>query len=70
MTKLNKVNQFYGLGRRKCSNAQVILTLGDGEIKINDTDGNQYLQHNKTYLQRIKQPLFLVEVLRKLLKTE
>lgn len=60
MTTYNETTQFYGLGRRKSANAQVILTLGSGEITINKNDGNQYLQYNKTYLQKIKQPLILL----------
>jgi len=60
MTNQNESNQFYGLGRRKSANAQVTLTLGTGEIMINNVNGNQYLQYNITYLQRIKQPLVLL----------
>ena len=56
----NETIQFYGLGRRKSANAQVVLTLGTGEITINKIEGNQYLQYNRTYLQKIKQPLVLL----------
>lgn len=51
---------FYGLGRRKRASAQVTLRLGSGKIIINQIEGSQYLQYNKTYLQRIKYPLLLL----------
>lgn len=60
MTQQNDLNTFYGLGRRKSATAQVILKLGSGELTINHVDGDKYLQYNRNYLQRIKQPLVLL----------
>lgn len=60
MNQNNDINMFYGLGRRKSANAQVTLTLGSGEIIINDIEASKYLQYNQNYLQKIKYPLILL----------
>lgn len=54
--------KFYGLGRRKTSTAQVHLQLGSGELKINKIDGTKYLQNNPYYLQKIWEPLALLNL--------
>jgi small subunit ribosomal protein S9 len=46
-----------GLGKRKQSIARVFLIPGEGNIIINKTSGNQYLQYNESYLNTIKAPL-------------
>jgi small subunit ribosomal protein S9 len=51
----NKSN--IGIGRRKKSTARVFLKTGDGQLIINNIDGNRYLQNNVTYLNHIWGPL-------------
>jgi small subunit ribosomal protein S9 len=51
----NKSN--IGVGRRKESTARVFLKIGNGQLIINNIDGNQYLQNNITYLNHIWGPL-------------
>jgi len=46
-----------GLGKRKHSIARVFLIPGEGNIIINKTPGNKYLQYNETYLNTIGLPL-------------
>jgi small subunit ribosomal protein S9 len=46
-----------GLGKRKQSIARVFLIPGEGNIIINKTSGNHYLQYNESYLNTIKAPL-------------
>lgn len=46
-----------GLGKRKQSIARVFLIPGEGNLIINKTSGNQYLQYNESYLNTIKAPL-------------
>lgn len=46
-----------GLGKRKKSIARVFLIPGNGKLIINKVNGNQYLQHNDTYLNIIWSPL-------------
>jgi small subunit ribosomal protein S9 len=62
MNQNNDINVLYGLGRRKSANAQVTLTLGSGEIIINDIEASKYLQYNQNYLQKIKYPLILLGI--------
>lgn len=59
---MNANNTVYGLGRRKKAVAQVLITLGNGEIKINDRPGEEYLQTNKVYLQKLQTPLELLGI--------
>jgi small subunit ribosomal protein S9 len=51
----NKSN--IGIGRRKESTARVFLKTGSGQLIINNINGNQYLQNNRTYLNNIWGPL-------------
>ena len=46
-----------GLGKRKQSIARVFLTPGKGNLIINQTHGNKYLQYNQTYLNTVWSPL-------------
>lgn len=46
-----------GLGKRKKAIARVFLVPGKGNLIINKTDGNQYLQHNNASLSAIWSPL-------------
>jgi small subunit ribosomal protein S9 len=46
-----------GLGKRKESIARVFLIPGEGNIKINKTSGDKYLQYNETYLSTVWAPL-------------
>lgn len=46
-----------GLGKRKQSIARVFLIPGEGNLIINKTSGNHYLQYNESYLNTIKAPL-------------
>ena len=46
-----------GLGKRKQSVARVFLIPGEGNLLINQTSGDQYLQYNNTYLNTVWAPL-------------
>jgi len=53
----SETTKLYGIGRRKESVAQVLLTSGNGEIFINNKNASEYLQNNQNRLLRINQPL-------------
>lgn len=46
-----------GIGKRKQSTARVFLIPGTGNIVINKTPGEKYLQYNDTYLRTVWGPL-------------
>ena len=46
-----------GLGKRKQSIARVFLVPGEGNLLINKTYGDKYLQYNNTYLNTVWAPL-------------
>jgi small subunit ribosomal protein S9 len=46
-----------GLGKRKHSIARVFLIPGEGNLIINKTAGNKYLQYNDSYLNTVWSPL-------------
>ena len=46
-----------GIGKRKQSTARVFLIPGTGNIVINKTAGDKYLQYNDTYLRTVWGPL-------------
>ena len=46
-----------GLGKRKKSIARVFLIPGKGNLIINKTNGEKYLQSNQTYLNSLWSPL-------------
>ena len=46
-----------GLGKRKQAIARVFLVPGEGNIIINKTSGDKYLQYNETYLNTVWSPL-------------
>jgi small subunit ribosomal protein S9 len=46
-----------GIGKRKRSTARVFLIPGKGNILINQTPGDKYLQYNDTYLRTVWGPL-------------
>jgi len=46
-----------GLGKRKQASARVFLIPGQGNIIINKTSGEKYLQYNDNYLNLVKSPL-------------
>ena len=52
-----ETTKFYGIGRRKESVAQALLTVGTGNITINNRDAKEYLQNNDSRMLRINQPL-------------
>ena len=52
----------YAIGRRKEAIAQVVLKVGNGKLKINEIDGNLYLQNNLNYLQKINNPFVLLGI--------
>ncbi len=52
--------QYYGTGRRKSSVARVRLIPGNGQIKINGKDLDEYFC-KKTLVMIAKQPLVLTE---------
>lgn len=55
----------YGTGRRKSSSARVFLTLGNGNILVNNLRLNKYFSR-KTSCMFIKQPLEVVNMIDKL----
>jgi small subunit ribosomal protein S9 len=46
-----------GIGKRKQSTARVFLIPGTGNIIINKTPGEKYLQYNDSYLRTVWGPL-------------
>ena len=46
-----------GLGKRKEAVARVFLIPGEGNLIINKTPGEKYLQYNETYLNTVRLPL-------------
>jgi small subunit ribosomal protein S9 len=46
-----------GIGKRKQSTARVFLIPGEGNLLINKTPGEKYLQYNDTYLRTVWGPL-------------
>ena len=46
-----------GVGKRKRSIARVFLIPGQGNLIINKTNGDKYLQYNDTYLNTVWSPL-------------
>jgi len=46
-----------GLGKRKEAVARVFLIPGEGNLIINKTPGDKYLQYNETYLSTVRLPL-------------
>jgi len=46
-----------GIGKRKQSTARIFLIPGTGNILINKTPGDKYLQYNDTYLRTVWGPL-------------
>lgn len=46
-----------GLGKRKEATARVFLISGKGNLIINKTSGNKYLQYNNIYLNTVWAPL-------------
>ena len=46
-----------GLGKRKEAVARVFLISGKGNLIINKTSGNKYLQYNSIYLNTVWAPL-------------
>jgi small subunit ribosomal protein S9 len=52
--------QYYGTGRRKTSTARVYLRPGNGDIKVNNREFNNYFP-NEALQMIIRQPLNLTE---------
>ncbi len=46
-----------GLGKRKQASARVFLIPGEGNLIINKTLGETYLQYNENYLNLVRLPL-------------
>jgi small subunit ribosomal protein S9 len=57
---MNLETTIYGIGRRKESVAQVLLTAGNGQIMINGKPAIEYLQNNQNHLLKINQPLIVL----------
>jgi small subunit ribosomal protein S9 len=53
----SETTKFYGIGRRKESVAQAQLTVGTGNVLINNKNAKEYLQNNESRFLRINQPL-------------
>jgi len=63
----NKVELFFqkdkvGIGRRKQAIARVFLVPGTGNIIINNTPGEKYLQYNVSYLNNIWAPIKILNL--------
>ena len=58
----SETTKFYGIGRRKESVAQVLLTVGTGNITINNRDAKEYLQNNDSRMLRITKPLLTLNL--------
>ena len=52
----SETTKFYGIGRRKESVAQALLTVGTGNVLINDKNAKEYLQNNESRFLRINEP--------------
>jgi len=52
--------QFAGTGRRKSSVARVILSAGDGKIRVNDRELEDYFGYD-TLIMLVKSPLVLTQ---------
>ncbi|QIZ70167.1 30S ribosomal protein S9 [Oxynema aestuarii] len=59
MQRTDRSNQavYWGTGRRKSSIARVRLVPGTGQLKINKSPGEEYLQFNPAYISAAKAPL-------------
>ena len=55
-------NYFYGLGRRKRSNARVRLLSGKGEFKINDKPSAEYLADSKSLQNELLKPFLALDL--------
>lgn len=51
-----------GVGKRKEAIARVFLTPGEGNISINKSPGEKYLQYNTAYLSNIWKPLKILNL--------
>ena len=51
-----------GIGKRKQSTARVFLIPGEGNLLINKTPGDKYLQYNDTYLRTVWRPLQILSL--------
>ncbi len=58
----SETTKFYGIGRRKESVAQALITVGTGNVLINDTNAKDYLQNNESRLLRINQPFLTLNL--------
>ena len=58
----SETTKFYGIGRRKESVAKVLLTVGTGNITINNRDAKEYLQNNDSRMLRITKPLLTLNL--------
>ena len=56
-TKLIFKKDNIGLGKRKQASARVFLIPGEGNLIINKTSGDKYLQYNDNYLNAVWLPL-------------
>lgn len=57
MSELIFQKENIGIGKRKQAIARVFLIPGEGNLIINKTSGNNYLQYNETYLNTVWAPL-------------
>jgi small subunit ribosomal protein S9 len=48
---------YWGTGRRKSSTARVRLVPGNGQIIVNNRQGDNYFNYNPSYIAAIKAPL-------------
>jgi small subunit ribosomal protein S9 len=58
----SETQTFYGIGRRKESVAQALLTSGTGNVTINDRNAKEYLQNNESRFLKINQPLLTLNL--------
>ena len=62
MSELIFQKENIGLGKRKRAIARVFVVPGEGNLIINKTQGDKYLQYNDTYLKTVWAPLEVLKL--------
>lgn len=60
-----KQNYYYALGRRKSSTARARLSIGKGDITINNKPAEEYFAQSKTLLKELVKPFAVTDTLAK-----
>lgn len=62
---IGRMQYYYSLGRRKSATARVRLSLGKGNISINDKTASEYFDGSKYLLKKLNEPFLAVDQLNK-----